>query len=94
MLATSTLSQGFERKWPKNKYFIKNVPDLQEIKITPAERLYLFTSLILITIQSAKYYFLVKGVPGWGPEQREYVKTVLSPQIIIILVSYIIIHYY
>ncbi len=36
-------------------------------------------------------YFLVKRVPGWGLEQRESEKTVLYPQIIIILISYIII---
>jgi hypothetical protein len=31
-------------------------------------------------------------VPGRGPEQRESEKTVLYPQIIIILISYIIIN--
>ncbi len=36
-------------------------------------------------------FFLVKRVPGWGPEQRESEKTVLYPQIIILLISYIII---
>ncbi len=38
-----------------------------------------------------KNFFLVKRVPGWGPEQRESEKTVLYLQIIIILISYIII---
>jgi hypothetical protein len=36
-------------------------------------------------------FFLVKQVPGQGPEQRESEKTLLYPQIIIILISYIII---
>jgi hypothetical protein len=36
--------------------------------------------------------FLVKWVPGWGPEQRENVKTVLYKLIIIfVLISDIII---
>ncbi len=39
-------------------------------------------------------FFLVKRVPGRGPEQRESDKAVLYPQIIIILISYIIIYYY
>jgi hypothetical protein len=39
------------------------------------------------------FFFLVKRVPGWGPEQRESEKTVLYPQIIILLISYIIISY-
>jgi hypothetical protein len=38
------------------------------------------------------FIFLVKRVPGQGPEQRESEKTVLYPQIIIILISYIIIN--
>ncbi len=38
--------------------------------------------------------FLVKQVPGQGPEQRESKKTILYPQIIIILISYVIMHYY
>jgi formate-dependent nitrite reductase membrane component NrfD len=36
------------------------------------------------------WFFLVKQVPGQGPEQRESEKTVLYLQIIIILISYII----
>ncbi len=36
-------------------------------------------------------FFLVKRVPGRGPEQRKFGKTVLYPLIIIILISYIII---
>jgi hypothetical protein len=36
-------------------------------------------------------FFWVKRVPGRGQEQRESEKTVLYPQIIIILISYIII---
>ncbi len=36
-------------------------------------------------------FFLVKRVPDQGAEQRESEKTVLYPQIIIILISYIII---
>jgi hypothetical protein len=40
-------------------------------------------------------FFLVKWVPGWGPEQRESGKTVLYPVMInIILISYIFIYYY
>jgi hypothetical protein len=39
-------------------------------------------------------YFLVKRCPGRGPEQRESEKTVLCPQIIIILIIYIMIYYY
>ncbi len=39
-------------------------------------------------------FFLVKRVPGRGPEQRESEKTVLYLQIITILISYIIIYYY
>ncbi len=43
----------------------------------------------------AKPVFLVKQVPGWGPEQRESCKTVLYLLIgIIKLSSYIIIYYY
>jgi hypothetical protein len=38
--------------------------------------------------------FLVKWVPGWGPEQRESEKTVLYLQIFIILISYINIYHY
>ncbi len=43
-----------------------------------------------------KAVFLVKRVPGWGLEQREYIKIVLYLLIIfiIILISYIIIYYY
>ncbi len=37
------------------------------------------------------YIFLVKRVPGWGPEQRETEKTVLYLQNIIIFISYVII---
>jgi hypothetical protein len=37
------------------------------------------------------FVYLVNRVPGQGPEQRESEKTVLYPQIIIILISYIII---
>jgi hypothetical protein len=33
-------------------------------------------------------FFLAKRVPGQGPEQRESEKTVLYPQIIVILISY------
>ncbi len=39
-------------------------------------------------------WFLIKQVPGQGPEQRESEKTVLYLQIIIKLISYIIIYYY
>ncbi len=39
-------------------------------------------------------FFLVKRVPGRGPEQRESEKTVLYLRIITILVSYIIIYYH
>jgi hypothetical protein len=41
-----------------------------------------------------KIFFLVKRVPDWGPELRESEKTVLYPQIIILLISYIIIYYH
>ncbi len=41
--------------------------------------------------ESSSLFFLVKRVPGWGPEQRESEKTVLYPQVIIILISYIVI---
>ncbi len=37
------------------------------------------------------WVFWFKRVLDWGPEQRESNKTVLYPQIIIILISYIII---
>jgi hypothetical protein len=40
------------------------------------------------------FYFLVKRVPGWGLEQREYGKIVLYLLIIIILISYITLYYY
>ncbi len=41
------------------------------------------------------YYYLVRWVPGQGPEQRESDKTVLNVLIvIIILISYFIIYYY
>ncbi len=36
------------------------------------------------------WFFLVKRVPGRGPEQRESEKTVLYLQITIMLISYII----
>ena len=38
-------------------------------------------------------FFLFKRVPGWGREQRESEKTVLYPQIIILLISNIILDY-
>ncbi len=42
--------------------------------------------------QETRFIFLVKRVPGRGPEQRESDKTVLYPLIVvIILISYIII---
>ncbi len=40
---------------------------------------------------SGDIFFLVKWVPGQGPEQRESEKTVLYLQIIIILNNYIVI---
>ncbi len=48
----------------------------------------------LLQCFSSWYSFLVKRVPGWGPEQRESEKTVLYPQIIILLMNYINIYYY
>jgi hypothetical protein len=41
-----------------------------------------------------EWFFLVKQVPGQGPEQREFGKTVIYPLIIITLINYIIIYYY
>jgi hypothetical protein len=35
----------------------------------------------------SKFFFLVKCIPGQGPEQRESEKTVLYLQIIIILIN-------
>ncbi len=37
-------------------------------------------------------FFMVKRVSGQGPEQRESEKAILYLQIIIILISYIILH--
>jgi hypothetical protein len=45
----------------------------------------------IITVE--QHVFLVKWVPGQGPEQRESEKTVLYLQIIIMLISYVIIFY-
>jgi hypothetical protein len=49
---------------------------------------------LVFCIKLVLWFFIIKRVPGRGPEQRQYEKTVLYPQIIKILISYIIKYYY